>query len=132
MRGLMQNHCISTDPFPLVAQGLVLQPVCHYFFCCGESMQCRVKVIFNHMRAFTLRALGLYLPLHKQFLQGSCYVAHAHQQCLHSLLKVGVVGRTGAGKSSLFQALFRTVEVASGKVLLDGIDIAHVSLRQLR
>ena len=48
------------------------------------------------------------------------------------LFKVGVVGRTGAGKSSLFQALFRTVEVASGAVLLDGIDIAHVALRQLR
>ena len=70
--------------------------------------------------------------MHKQFMQGSCYVAHAHHQCLHSSLKVGVVGRTGAGKSSLFQALFRTVEVASGNVLLDGIDIAHVSLRQLR
>ena len=43
-----------------------------------------------------------------------------------------MVGRTGAGKSSLFQTLFRTVEVASGAVLLDGIDIAHVALRQLR
>ncbi|KAI9222621.1 hypothetical protein BC828DRAFT_365051 [Blastocladiella britannica] len=46
--------------------------------------------------------------------------------------KVGVVGRTGAGKSSLTLALFRIIEALDGSITLDGVDIAKVGLRQLR
>ncbi|CAK4719268.1 unnamed protein product [Aphanomyces euteiches] len=46
--------------------------------------------------------------------------------------KVGVVGRTGAGKSSLSMVLFRIQEVASGRVLVDGVNIATLGLKTLR
>ncbi|XP_065206736.1 multidrug resistance-associated protein 1-like [Planococcus citri] len=46
--------------------------------------------------------------------------------------KIGIVGRTGAGKSSLTSCLFRTIEAAEGKIFVDDIDIASVDLHTLR
>ncbi|RDW64426.1 ABC transporter [Aspergillus mulundensis] len=46
--------------------------------------------------------------------------------------RVGVVGRTGAGKSSLTLALFRFLEARRGRIVVDGLDIRHVKLQELR
>ncbi|KAH3686130.1 hypothetical protein WICPIJ_002894 [Wickerhamomyces pijperi] len=46
--------------------------------------------------------------------------------------KIGIVGRTGAGKSSLTLALYRIIEAAEGQIVIDGIPTSQVGLQDLR
>ena len=46
--------------------------------------------------------------------------------------KIGVVGRTGAGKSSLVIAFLRIVELERGSILIDGIDLSTLKLNDIR
>ncbi|KAL8920824.1 MAG: hypothetical protein Q9208_005996 [Pyrenodesmia sp. 3 TL-2023] len=75
-----------------------------------------------------LRVQGLvagYAPDLPPVLRGLSFSVTKNQ-------RVGVVGRTGAGKSSLTLALFRFLEAREGSILIDGIDISKIKLQQLR
>lgn len=46
--------------------------------------------------------------------------------------RVGIIGRTGSGKSTFFQSLFRFIEAEQGTIAIDGVDIGTVPLEKLR
>ncbi|KAG6543930.1 hypothetical protein Mapa_014771 [Marchantia paleacea] len=59
-------------------------------------------------------------------------VLHGISLKIRPMEKIGVVGRTGAGKSSMFNTLFRIVEADSGMILIDGLNIAEYGVQDLR
>ncbi|KAA0160384.1 hypothetical protein FNF28_05463 [Cafeteria roenbergensis] len=76
--------------------------------------------------AVTLRDLRL------SYRKGTPEVLHGVNLDVEGGHKVGIVGRTGAGKSSLVSALFRLADAQSGLVAIDGVDITSIPLRILR
>ncbi|KAJ6140558.1 hypothetical protein N7470_010354 [Penicillium chermesinum] len=66
-----------------------------------------------------------YAPDLPPVLKGLSFTVEKNQ-------RVGVVGRTGAGKSSLTLALFRFLEARQGQIYIDGLDVAKIKLHDLR
>lgn len=66
-----------------------------------------------------------YAPDLSPVLKGLSFTVEKNQ-------RVGVVGRTGAGKSSLTLALFRFLEAREGQIYIDGLDVSKIKLRDLR
>ncbi|KAJ1562057.1 hypothetical protein HK405_000253, partial [Cladochytrium tenue] len=79
-----------------------------------------------HTGVVSIRALELrYAPELPLVLRGVSAEIGARE-------KVGIVGRTGAGKSSLSMAFFRIVEPSAGTIVVDGVDLRTIGLRDLR
>jgi peptide/nickel transport system ATP-binding protein len=81
------------------------------------------------------------IEVKKQFLVGNS-LFRGHQKIVYAVDGVslavypgetlGLVGESGCGKSTLGRCLMRLFEITDGKILLNGADISHLSLRQLR
>ncbi|KAH9949979.1 P-loop containing nucleoside triphosphate hydrolase protein [Amylocystis lapponica] len=67
-----------------------------------------------------------------RYRPGLPYVLKGLSMSIRGGEKIGVVGRTGAGKSTLMMALFRIVELSSGSITVDGVDISKLGLSDLR
>ncbi|VDM45482.1 unnamed protein product [Toxocara canis] len=67
-----------------------------------------------------------------RYREGLDFVVRKLSATIKPAEKIGIVGRTGAGKSSLALALFRMVEAAEGEILIDDINIATLGLHDLR
>ena len=74
----------------------------------------------------TIKNLGI------RYREGLDLVIHSIDCKINGGEKIGIVGRTGAGKSSLTVALFRIVEAALGSIEIDGVDISSIGLHDLR
>jgi ABC-type multidrug transport system fused ATPase/permease subunit len=72
-------------------------------------------------RAVTLR----YRPSLPPALNGFSYACAAGTH-------TGIIGRSGAGKSTIASALFRLVELSSGSIFIDGVDLANLGLAEVR
>ncbi|CAN1751339.1 ABC transporter C family member 10 [Linum perenne] len=77
----------------------------------GKVEICDLKIRYRHDTPLVLRGI-------------SCTFQGGH--------KIGIVGRTGSGKTTLIGALFRLVEPTGGKIVVDGIDISKIGLHDLR
>jgi ATP-binding cassette subfamily C (CFTR/MRP) protein 1 len=73
-----------------------------------------------------------FKELHFRYRRGLDLALKGISFTVNSQEKIGIVGRTGAGKSSLTLALFRIVEPAGGQIIIDGIDISELGLHTLR
>ncbi|XP_033736227.1 multidrug resistance-associated protein 7-like [Pecten maximus] len=73
-----------------------------------------------------------YSDVYMKYREGLPNVLKGLTFSTRSAEKVGIVGRTGSGKSSLFQTLFRTAEISSGDITIDGVNIQQLDLKDVR
>lgn len=73
-----------------------------------------------------------FRDVHMRYREGTPTVLKGVNASIRGGEKVGIVGRTGSGKSSLLLCAFRIVELLHGSITIDGRDIAHVPLAILR
>ena len=74
-----------------------------------------------------------FKDIHLRYRPNTDIILNGVSACIEPGQKIGVIGRTGAGKSTIFMALSRIVELEKGSIEIDGVDIAKkVPLKTLR
>ncbi|KAK1296416.1 ABC transporter C family member 3 [Acorus calamus] len=104
---ILQYTCIPSEP-PLCIEAKKLDDNWPSH---GEVVICGLQVRYAPHMPFVLRGLTCTFP---------------------GGMKTGIVGRTGCGKSTLIQTLFRIIDPSAGHILIDGIDISTIGLHDLR
>lgn len=107
----------------------------------GIASNKKIQKIFNEIPAITEPEKPVILDT----IKGKIEFSHVsfHKEDMHEILHdisfvvepgktIGIMGATGAGKTSVIQLLQRLYDATSGKILLDNVDIKNLSLKQLR
>ncbi|KAK4692035.1 hypothetical protein P7C71_g5091, partial [Lecanoromycetidae sp. Uapishka_2] len=113
----VENAMVSTERLHYYGTELDEEPPLHLKDI-PESWPQRGEIVFNEVQMRYREGLPLVLQGLNMTVAGG--------------ERIGIVGRTGAGKSSIMSTLFRLVELSGGSISIDGINIAQVGLKDLR
>ena len=95
------------------------------------ALPCLAPLVDSELRLNSISNLGI-LNMQVRYREDLDLVLKGLSLNIKPREKIGIVGRTGCGKSTLMSTLFRIVEPTGGRVLIDGHDLAQVPLHQLR